>query len=111
VGGGAGVQLGSFGTSATNWPIAHVPSNYEDEEFGGLMIGRETEVLGENLSQCHFVHHKFHKTCPVVRFDCFGLRWGRMGYVGLRYMLPYSSFLMVGSGRMSDSDIKLLLFC
>jgi hypothetical protein len=25
------------------------------------MIGRGTEVLGENLPQCRFVHHKLHK--------------------------------------------------
>jgi hypothetical protein len=28
--------------------------------FGGMRIGRGTDVLGENLPQCHFVHHKFH---------------------------------------------------
>jgi hypothetical protein len=31
---------------------------------GGMQIGRGTEVLGENLPQCHFVHHKFNITRP-----------------------------------------------
>jgi hypothetical protein len=29
---------------------------------GGIRISRGTEVLGENLPQCHVVYHKFHMT-------------------------------------------------
>jgi hypothetical protein len=36
---GGGVQLGRLGTSA-NWPTVLAPGDYEDEEFGGMMIGR-----------------------------------------------------------------------
>jgi hypothetical protein len=36
---GGGVQLSPLGTSATNWPFAPAPGDYEDGEFGGMMIG------------------------------------------------------------------------
>jgi hypothetical protein len=34
----------------------------EYEAVGGMRIGRETEILGGNLFQCHFGHHKSHMT-------------------------------------------------
>jgi hypothetical protein len=36
--------------------------NDESGAIGGMNIDRETEVLVENLPQCHFVHHKSHMT-------------------------------------------------
>jgi hypothetical protein len=32
--------------------------------LGGIRIGRGTEVVKENLPQCHYVHHKSHMTSP-----------------------------------------------
>jgi hypothetical protein len=43
------------------------PGDYDDGEIGG-MIGKGTEVFGENLSQCRFVNHKPH-SCPDANPD------------------------------------------
>jgi hypothetical protein len=71
---GGGVQLCPLDMSATNWPILPAQGDYEDEEFRGVMMARETEVLGENLAQCHYVHHKSRMTWPDANP---GLRCGK----------------------------------
>jgi hypothetical protein len=56
---GGGVELGPLGTAATNRPIVPAPGDYDGENGGKLNAG-ETEELGENLPQSHFVNHKPH---------------------------------------------------
>jgi hypothetical protein len=57
---GNGVELGPLDTAATNRAIVPAPSNYDDGEIGGMVIGRGTKVFGENLLHCRYVHHEPH---------------------------------------------------
>jgi hypothetical protein len=62
--GGSGVQTGSIRHVGHFWPIVPASGDCEDGEFSGMKIAGETEVLGENLPQHQFVHHKFYLTRP-----------------------------------------------
>jgi hypothetical protein len=55
-------KLGPLGTSATEWPIVHAPVIMMMENLVEWRLAGESEVLGENLPQRHFVHHKSHLT-------------------------------------------------
>jgi hypothetical protein len=56
---GGGVKLGPLGTAATNGLLCQPRMIMMMEKFVEWLAG-ETEVLGENLSQYCFVHHKPH---------------------------------------------------
>jgi hypothetical protein len=55
---GGGIQ-GPLGTAATNDLLCQLRVIMIMEK-SMEWLARETEVLGENLPQCHFVHHKPH---------------------------------------------------
>jgi hypothetical protein len=60
----SGMRLSPLGTAATTG-LLYQPRMIDDgdcEAIGGIKIGRGTEVLGESLPQCHFVHYKSHMT-------------------------------------------------
>jgi hypothetical protein len=44
------------------------------EEPVECKLAGETEVIGENLPQCHFVHHKSHMTRAQTRAAAVGSR-------------------------------------
>jgi hypothetical protein len=60
------MRLSPLRTSATIWSIVPAPGWWMkmNVELSVEWVSGETEVLGENLPQCHFVYHKSHMTLP-----------------------------------------------
>jgi hypothetical protein len=61
---GGGVQTEPTRHVGHFWPMVSAPGDFNDGEFGGIKTGRGNQVLGENMPQRHFVHHKYHLTRP-----------------------------------------------
>jgi hypothetical protein len=59
-----GVGLSPLGTAATSGLLYKPQMMVIVEQLVECELAGETEVLGENLPQRHFVHHKFHMTRP-----------------------------------------------
>jgi hypothetical protein len=56
-------------------------------------LSGETEVIGENLPQCHFVHHKSHMTWPDLGSNS-GRRCGKPATNRLSYGTAFLQYLL-----------------
>jgi hypothetical protein len=57
-----GVQLSPLSTSAINWSIAQAPGDYEDGEFGGMMIIRGIRSTRRKPTQVQLCPPQTHMT-------------------------------------------------
>jgi hypothetical protein len=58
---GGGVQLGPLGTAATDRPIVPAPGDYDNEEIGGMIIGRGNRSARRKPAPMPLCpHHKPH---------------------------------------------------
>jgi hypothetical protein len=71
----------------------------EDEcEAVGEMIGRGNRSTRRNMPQCHFIHHRFHETCP-------GLELGPPLSEGGENCLNYGTVL---KGKVLEGETEIL---
>jgi hypothetical protein len=67
------------------------------------LLAGETEVLGENLPQCRFVHHKLHMLCPDANPGLLGGKpaTSRLSY-GTAFLILHSSVILSSSAISSQ---------
>jgi hypothetical protein len=56
--------LGPLGTAATNRPIVKIPADYDDGDFGGMMIGKGNRSTRRKPTPVPLCSPQTHMVCP-----------------------------------------------
>jgi hypothetical protein len=73
---GGGVQLGQLYTAATNRPIVPALGDYDDEEIGGMMIGRGNLSIWRKLAPVPLCPPQAPHACPARTWaTAVGSQW------------------------------------
>jgi hypothetical protein len=81
-----------------------------DDECGTVGISRGTEILGENLPHCYFIHHISHVTWPGLEplLPLWETATNRLSYGTMKtyeeYVATPMLFLWRQHGREADVD-------
>jgi hypothetical protein len=92
--------LGPLGTAATKMPIVPAPGDYDDGEFGGLMICRGNPSTRRKPAPVPLCPPQIPHACPDANP---GRRGGKPGTNRLSYGTAYMKAFIQASGSSAET--------
>jgi hypothetical protein len=106
-----GVRLCLYGTAAANGPIVHPPDGTwmrMDQRWNDINRGKPKDSK-RTLSQCHFIHRKFHMGQLWERTQAFAVRSRRLTACGVSRPISTATALnFVQDSEFHDAQHRII---